>query len=328
MKTFHLGKDFASGADISWTPQMEASGFVFRNKEGKEQDLLVTLKEYGLNAIRLRTWVNPSDDPHRGHCSAQETLDFGLRCQRQGFRIMVDFHYGDTWCDPGHQVMPKAWENLSFEDLVKAMYDYTYETMKLFVDGGMVPAWVQIGNETNPGMMLPQGSTDDFAKLSRLYSAGHDAVKAASPTTKTMIHLAEGNNTAFITNYFDKLTEQGCKYDMIGFSYYHYWLEKKGNCKSTWQETIGEFERTLQIVPDRYDKDVMLVEIGGVDEEEERSYDILVGALEAISRNPRCTGFFYWEPAGAASWSRYVLSAWKADGTPTKAMDAYLTIQE
>lgn len=321
MKTFHLGGDFASGADISWTPQMEASGFVFRNKEGKEQDLLVTLKEYGLNAIRLRTWVNPSDDSHRGHCSAQETLDFALRCQRQGFRIMIDFHYGDTWCDPGHQVKPKAWENLSFDDLVKAMYDYTYETMKLFVDGGMTPAWVQIGNETNPGMLLPDGSTDDFGKLARLYTAGHEAIKAASPQSKTMIHLAEINNTDFIVNYFDQLAKHGCKYDMIGFSYYPYWL------KSTWEATIGSFEQTLKVVPDRFDKDVMLVEIGGVDEEEDRSYDTLVAALEVISRYPRCKGFFYWEPAGAASWSRYVLSAWKADGTPTRAMDAYLTIK-
>jgi len=180
MKIFDMNRNFAVGSDISWYPQMLADGFVFRNKVGIEQDLLLTLKDFNHNAIRFRTWVNPSDHPRSGHCSAGETLEMTLLCHRQGFRIMLNFHYGDTWCDPGKQVKPKAWENLPFDGLTEAMYNYTYETVKMMVDNGVVPEWIQIGNETNPGMLLPDGSTGDFGKLTQLYNAGHDAMKAAN----------------------------------------------------------------------------------------------------------------------------------------------------
>jgi len=84
MKQFKMDRNFAIGSDISWYPQMLESGFVFKNKDGKEQDLLLTLKEFNHNAIRLRTWVNPSDNPQSGHCSAQETKDFAIKCRNEG----------------------------------------------------------------------------------------------------------------------------------------------------------------------------------------------------------------------------------------------------
>jgi arabinogalactan endo-1,4-beta-galactosidase len=321
MKEFRFDPSFASGADVGWLPQMEAAGFVFRNKDGKAQDCLATLKEYGLNSLRLRSWVNPSDDPRRGHCSTEETLAMALRGKKLGFRIMVDFHYGDSWCDPGHQEKPAAWGDLPFDRLVAALSDYTRGAMKTFLDGGFSPEWVQLGNETNPGMLLPDGGTGNFAKLTALYNAGHDAVKEVSPATKTIIHLAEGNNTEFCQNYFDRLAENGCRYDMIGLSYYPWWLKKKN------AEIIGDLALSLRLLPERYNRDIMVVETGGVDEEEEESRDLLASVIETCNSSPRCRGIFYWEPEGAKVWSAYNLSAWRADGTPTRAMDAYLMIK-
>jgi arabinogalactan endo-1,4-beta-galactosidase len=320
MEKIYMGNDFASGADISWLPQMEASGFVFKDRTGSERDCLEILKDYGLNAVRLRAWVNPSDSPHSGHCSTAETLALASRAQKLGFRVMVNFHYSDSWADPGKQVKPAAWQDLQFDALVDALSNYTKDVMQTFIRGGVTPEWVQLGNETNPGMLLPDGSADDFSRLTRLYNAGHDAVKSVSPETRTMVHLAEGNNIPFVTSYFDSLAEHGCRYDMIGLSYYPYWL------KSPYEETIDDIGAALKLLPERYNKPVMLVEIGGVDEEEDRSYDMLAAALRKISEAPKCRGFFYWEPTGARVWSKYALSAWNGDGTPTKAMDAYLTI--
>ena len=97
MGKFYLGKDFASGADISWLPQMEASGFAFKDRAGHAKDCLEILKSYGLNAVRLRTWVNPSENPHSGHCSTEETLTLALRAKKLGFRVMINFHYSDAW---------------------------------------------------------------------------------------------------------------------------------------------------------------------------------------------------------------------------------------
>jgi arabinogalactan endo-1,4-beta-galactosidase len=244
-----------------------------------------------------------------------------LRAKKLGFRVMINFHYSDTWADPGKQIKPAAWQDLDFEALVDALYKYTESAMQAFVSGGVTPEWVQLGNETDPGMLLPDGSTSDFGKLSRLYNAGHDAVKSVSPESLTMIHLAGGNNLPFLTNYFDNLAKNNCRYDMIGLSYYPYWL------KRPYEETTDEIGESLKFLPERYNKPVMLVETGGVDEEEDRTYDMLVAAIKKISGIPQCKGLFYWEPQGARAFSKYTLSAWNGDGTPTKAMDAYLSIQ-
>ncbi|MCL2058669.1 MAG: arabinogalactan endo-1,4-beta-galactosidase [Oscillospiraceae bacterium] len=324
MKKFEMNRNFAVGSDISWYPQMRKSGFVFKNKEGKEQSLLETLKEFNHNAIRLRTWVGPSDDPQRGHCSAQETMEFAVKCHEQGYRIMLNFHYGDTWCDPGKQVKPKAWEGLDFDGLVKAMHDYTYDTVKLLVDNGVVPEWVQIGNEIDPGMMLPDGSTDDFGKLSRLISAGHDATKAASPASKTMVHLAAFANADFCINYFENLEKHECRYDIMGFSFYPWHLNRHRG--TTYEEAVASWNRSIKEIPERFGREFQIVEIGGEDVREEESYKLMMDAIESIHSQPLCTGLFWWEPEGARVWSGYPLSAWRADGTPTKAMDAFNAI--
>ncbi|MCL2056461.1 MAG: arabinogalactan endo-1,4-beta-galactosidase [Oscillospiraceae bacterium] len=324
MQKYEMNRNFAVGSDISWYPQMLESGFVFKDKNGNEKCLLETLKDYNHNAIRLRTWVDPSDDPHRGHCSARETMEFAVKCKNAGYRIMLNFHYGDTWCDPGKQVKPKAWEGLDFDGLVKALHDYTYETVKLLVDNGVVPEWVQLGNETNPGMVLPDGSTDDFSKLARLYNAGHDGVKAASPKSKTMIHLAEFNDTDFIINYFDKLAENDCRYDIMGFSFYPWHLAKANG--TTYEQAAADWNRSMKEIPARYGREFQIVEIGGVDEEEDESFSLMMDAIASIHTEPLCTGLFWWEPEGARVWSKYPLSAWRADGTPTKAMDAFNAI--
>ncbi|MFF4615186.1 glycosyl hydrolase 53 family protein [Nonomuraea jabiensis] len=72
---------FVKGADLSWMPQMEAQGRIWRNGAGAAQDLFTILKGYGITAIRLRTWVNPSSDPVHGHCAVEETAAMAVRCK-------------------------------------------------------------------------------------------------------------------------------------------------------------------------------------------------------------------------------------------------------
>ena len=317
---------YALGADISWYPQMLASGFVFRNREGREQDLLQTLKDFGINSIRLRTWVEPSEDPHAGHCSREETLALARLCRDAGFRIMIDFHYGDTWCDGSHQPMPRAWKGLDREALENALSQYTRDVLTLLRDGGVTPEWVQLGNETDLGLALPMGSTEDFGYLSRLYSAGHDAVKAVFPACKTMIQLSEITRTDFNLNYFAQLEKHGCRYDMMGFSYYPYHL--RNNYGTTYAQAKEAFERSMRAIPGRFGREFMIVETGGPDDDEEGSCRLMADVIAAIRTAPLCTGLMWWEPEGARVWSDYPLSAWRADGTPTRAMDMFRTLEQ
>lgn len=312
---------FAKGADVSWLPQMEASGYVFYNQQGKPEDCLKILKDHGINSIRLRTWVNPSDNAQSGHCSKDETVAMAVRAKKMGMRIMIDFHYSDTWADPAKQKKPKEWEGLNFDQLQKALYDYTFDVMTALKKAGVKPEWVQIGNEIPTGMVYPEGHTDNWPQLVALINQGYAAVKKVSPQTKIILHVDQGNNNERFRWWFDNATKYGAKYDIIGMSYYPYWLDGSPD----YTLSINDLSHNLQDMAQRYGKEVMVVEVGGEDVKVQNTFDMLSAVIDKTKEVPanKGLGVFYWEPEGARSWSKYALSCWGDDGKPTKALDAF-----
>ncbi len=311
---------FAKGADISWTPQMEATGYEFYNEKGEKDDVLKILKSKGMDAIRLRVFVNPNDDKGSGHCSKEETVAFAKRLKSLGFRIMIDFHYSDSWADPAKQYKPKAWENLNFEDLKKAVYNHTYDVLLALKKEKITPEWVQVGNEIPNGILWPDGHSKNFKNLGELLNKGYDAVKAINKKIKVIVHIDEGNNTEKITWFYKNIAEQNVKYDVIGLSYYPYWIKKD------WTETIQDLQKNMNYLTKTYNKEVMVVEVGGEDTQVENTYKLLEATIKAVRNvpNKKGTGVFYWEPQGAKSWSGYALSAWLENGKPSPALDAFL----
>jgi len=326
---------FIKGADVGWLPQMEVTGYKFYNKNGEEEDCLKILKSYGINAIRLRTFVDPSDNPHSGHCSKDETVAMAVRAKNEGLKVMINFHYSDSWADPGKQVKPKAWEMMNFEELKQALYDYTFDVISAIKNAGVEPEWVQVGNEITPGLLLPEGSSKtNFPQLVQLLNRGYDAVKAASPNSKVILHVDQGNNNERFRWWFDNATKYNAKYDIIGMSYYPYWLEGKPD----YTTSIDDLAFNLKDMVSRYGKEVMVVEVGGEDGQDSRlsaeenaakmqnTHDLVAATIQKVREVPenKGLGVFYWEPQGARSWSHYALSAWGNDGRPTKIMDAFL----
>lgn len=313
---------FAKGADISWLPQMEATGYIFYDNQGKPQDCFQILKDHGINAIRLRTFVNPSQDRASGHCSKEETVAMALRAKKWGMDVMIDFHYSDTWADPGQQKKPAAWEGHDFPRLLTDVYDYTFEVMTALKTSGITPQWVQVGNETASGMIYPEGSTKNWTTLAQLINKGYAAIKAVSPTSTVMLHVDQGNNNARFRAWFDSAQVHKAQYDMIGLSYYPYWLP--GNPDYT--ASIDDLSKNMNDMVARYGKPVMVVEVGGEDYKAQNTYDMLVAVQQRVKAVPngKGLGMFYWEPEGAKSWSKYGLSAWGDNGRPTKALDAFL----
>lgn len=314
--------EFVKGADISWLPQMEATGYKFYNDNGAAEDCFKILKDHGINTIRLRTWVNPSDHKINGHCSAAETVVMAIRAKQHGMKVMLNFHYSDTWADPGKQQKPAAWVNLNFEDLKKALYNYTFDVMTQLKNVNVVPVWVQVGNEIPGGMLLPEGSTDNWPQLAQLLNAGHDAVKAVAPAAKVILHVDQGNNNPRFRWWFDNAVKNNVRFDVIGMSYYPWWLEGKPD----YTLSINDLGNNLDDMVARYGKEVMVVEVGGEDTREQNTYDMLVAVMKKVKAVPakKGLGVIYWEPQGARNWSQYPLSAWRDDGRPTKAMDAFL----
>ncbi|WP_144893368.1 glycoside hydrolase family 53 protein [Flavobacterium tiangeerense] len=310
---------FAKGADVSWLPQMEATGYRFYDTDGKEKDCLQLLKERGMNTIRLRVFVNPSQDKASGHCSTAETVVMALRAQKAKMRIMIDFHYSDTWADPSKQAKPAAWANLSIDALQQKVYEHTFDVLTALKRVGVTPEWVQVGNEIPGGMLWPDGSTNNWTQLAQFLNKGYEATKAVNAKIKVIVHVDEGNNNEKFRWFFDKTTEHQVKYDVIGLSYYPFWIKKD------YSETIADLQKNLNDMASRYQKEVMVVEVGGVDEQVQNTKELLDATIKAVKAVPdnKGLGVLYWEPQGAKSWSGYGLSAWQPDGKPSPALDAF-----
>lgn len=313
-------QSFAKGADIGWLQQMEATGYVFYDDKGVPKDCFQVLKEKGINSVRFRVFVNPSDDPRSGHCSKDEVIDMSKRAKAMGMRIMIDFHYSDSWADPGKQVKPAAWQNHSVAQLNEDVYNHTLDVMQGLKNAGITPEWVQVGNEIRGGMLRPEGSTDNYPQLAGFITSGYKAVKEVSPASIVIVHLDQGNNNAYFRTFFDNITREGAQYDAIGLSYYPYWL------KQDYKQSIDDLRANMADMVSRFHKPVIITEVGGEDIAVDNTYDMLVAVIDAVRNLPEQNGLgvFYWEPQGAKSWSGYALSAWGADGKPTRAMDAFL----
>ena len=310
----------AKGGDVSWLPQMEATGFTFFESDGTETDCLEILKNRGMNTVRLRVFVNPSNNPQSGHCSKEETVAMALRAKDLGMKVMIDFHYSDTWADPANQTKPAAWANCTFAALKDSVYQHTYDVLNALKSGGVTPEWVQIGNEIPGGMLWPEGSYTNFGQLSALVNKGYDATKDIDTNIKVIVHIDKGNDNARFRWFFDLAVANGMKFDVIGASYYPYWLG------SDYTATINDLETNLNDMVTRYDKDVMVVEVGGDYTLVQNTQDMLSQVISIVRGIPgqRGLGVIYWEPEGVKSWSNYQLNCWQNNGKPSMALDAFL----
>lgn len=314
---------FSKGADVSWLPQMETTGYTFYDVDNTPKEGLQLLKDRGMNTIRLRVFVNPSSHKINGHCSPAETVAMAIRAKNMGMRIMIDFHYSDTWADPGHQTKPAAWTNHTFSQLKDDVYTHTYDVLNALKTAGVTPEWVQIGNEIPSGILWPEGkivNNQNWGQLAQLLNKGYEATKAVNKAIKVVIHIDQGNNNARFKFFFDKMTTNFVKYDVIGMSYYPFWLG------SDYTATILNLENNLKDMVSRYGKEVMVVEVGGDYTLVQNTKDMLTAVINAVNSVPnnKGLGVIYWEPQGAKSWSGYQLNAWQDNGRPSPALDAFI----
>lgn len=315
-QAFAQGSSFARGADVSWLTQMEAEGrkFYTPGPDRREMECMQLLRDHcGVDAIRLRVWVNPAD----GWNAIPDVVVKARRAADLGLRTMIDFHFSDTWADPGHQHMPKAWEGLEIEDLAKALASHVDETLRALAAAGVTPEWVQIGNETTPGMMLPAGSVENPANLAALNNAGYDAVKAVFPECKVIVHLDGGHDQWRYDRMFDALESQGGKYDMVGMSLYPFWAQKEG-ITGGWQKVSDDCIANIAHLKAKYGRPVMICEIGMPYDEGETCRELIAKMMQTDVE-----GIFYWEPQAPAGYNDgYTLGCFENDA-PTVALDPF-----
>jgi arabinogalactan endo-1,4-beta-galactosidase len=305
-------QSFAKGADVSWVSQQEAAGYAFYGDDALRHDPFALLKAKGANAIRLRVWVNPAN----GWNDGSDTLYKAKRAAAQGQRIMIDFHYSDTWADPAHQAKPAAWSGHSVAQLRTDVYAHTYGILSYLKSNGINVEWVQVGNEINSGMLLPEGSTSNFTQLSGFINSGYDAVKAVYPSAKVVLHLANGHDNGLFRWFFDNAKSAGAKWDVTGMSHYP--------GASTWSSDNTKIGTNMADMVSRYGRPVIVSEVG-MDWQQAATAKLMLADLmtKVKARGSQGLGVFYWEPQAYPGWQGYTLGALNNSGQFTVALDPY-----
>ena len=248
MSSYACAQEYAIGADISFLKQAEQQGAIFK-ESGTPKPVLEILKGHGYNWVRLRLFHTPSDLPNDLAYTIAEAKD----ARKLGFKFLLDFHYADSWADPGKQPIPKAWQGKSHQELATAVFDYTRDTTAAFRDAGVLPDMIQIGNEITNGMLWPDGrlpeNWNNFADLVHAGIKGVDAGRGDGPRPKIMIHIERPCDLEATKWFFDKLGSYHVPYDVIGQSYYPWW---HGN--------LNDLRRNLEFMAKEYHKDIIVVE--------------------------------------------------------------------
>jgi arabinogalactan endo-1,4-beta-galactosidase len=300
---------FAKGADVSWVTQMESEGVTFNNSQGVETECMKLLRDdCGVNAIRLRVWVNPTD----GWNNVDDVLVKARRADALGMRVMIDFHFSDTWADPAQQAIPVAWENYSIDEACTAVAQHVTEMLSKLKVYNVEPEWVQIGNETRTGMMWPLGKIDNDANYAKLNNAGYDAVKAIFPDCKVIIHLDGGDNLGLYTRVFNYMKTNGGEYDVIGMSLY----PEVGQAQTAASKCL----ENINTLYSTYGKPVMICEIG-------MNYDAAEECRDCIrtlmAGSEHLEGIFYWEPEAPAGYNGGYNKGCFDNSQPTVALDGF-----
>ena len=281
---------FAKGADISWVTEMESKKYSFYSSAGVPMECTALMKELGCNAIRLRVWVNPAD----GWCNKEDVLEKAKRAQALGMALMIDFHYSDSWADPSKQNPPAAWKNMNVQEMAKALAAHTEEVLTLLKDNKVDVAWVQVGNETNTGMCLPNGavSSSSAQGFITLANAGYEAVKKVYPSALVILH--HSNAQELEKNKWFYSLVAGASYDMIGLSLYpSYW---SNGAFPDWKPFCQSAVANFAALHEQFKKPVMLVEFGMPASEAQKAKDALKYVLDSVKGNDWFKGVFYWEP--------------------------------
>lgn len=309
-------QQFARGADVGWLSEMEDYGRTFNNDNGQQEDLLDIFKDHCINSIRLRVWVNPTNTG--GYSDKEDVLQLAQRAWNKGFRIMIDFHYSDDWADPGKQYKPAAWENYTVPQLTQAIYDHTYDVLDGLRVLGITPEWVQIGNETNDGMLWDEGrASQHMDNYAAFVTSGNNAAKAVFPDIITVVHVSNGwDRTRFQWN-INGLVNNGARFDAIGMSLYPEpgeWQTMNSQCLTNMQELVA-----------LHNKPIVISEVGMSWSYEAEAKAFVEDIIDKnMSLGNKGLGVFWWEPQ-CYNWRGYDKGAWNPNTRqPTIALDAFM----
>lgn len=292
------------GADVSTVQRSLDLGARYYAANGTQGDPLDILKGVGVNYVRLRVWNNPAS----GYNNAAKVLAYARTVKAKGLRLMVDFHYSDTWADPGKQFKPAAWSTHGIGQLQTDVYNYTFQLCNSLKAQGTTPDSVQIGNEINVGMLWNDGKVinNDFTNLSLLLKAGYNATKACNSGTQVIIHTADADSMANARWFYDGIRAKGVVWDVTALSYYCFWHGSLSNMTSVVADVRTRYGKPVVIAETAYaftaanaDSQPNAVNGTAPCSGYPASWQGQANEFTAVqnaARNGGAIGVFYWEP--------------------------------
>jgi len=253
-------QEFIAGADMSHLKFFEDRGISYR-VNGQAQDALLILKQRGINCIRLRLFTSSNAqgeaDPYNYINNLEYNLPLAVRVKQAGLKLLLDFHYSDSWADPGKQTKPAAWTNLNFAQLKTQLRNYSSNTVAALAAAGAMPDFVQVGNEITPGLLWNEGrvggSYDNATQWSQLAQLLTNAIAgvqdaAGAQMPRIIIHLDRGGDWAATQWYFDNLAAQQVPFDIIGQSYYPWWHGSFDSLRTCLHNAAARYGKPIMIL--------------------------------------------------------------------------------
>ncbi len=248
------------GVDVSTYLEQQKFAHSKYKKDGQEIDPFVLFKNNGVTHLRTRIWNDPYDEngePYLGGtCDLNNCIELLKELKKYDFKNIIDFHYSDFWVDPSKQILPKAWRNLSFEELLKEIYEFTKKSLISIKNAGFDVDFIQTGNEITHGMCWPHGKPDydierPYAKFAALLKEARKACLEVYPNAKIIIHFEESYNQKLYHHIISGLLSEGLEIDIIGTSYYPFW-----------HHSFEEYFANMDMIQKEFNLPVMNVEMG------------------------------------------------------------------
>ena len=302
---------FYYGADLSYVNEMEDCGAVYKDSNENFKDPYKIFAEAGTNLVRIRLWHNPIWTNYSNINDVKKSIQ---RAKSEGMKVLLDFHYSDSWADPSNQEIPAAWLNQinNTELLGDLVYNYTFDTLNELYNLNLLPEIVQIGNEIN-AMILQNGEVKwpiDWSRNSALINKGIKAVRDISnqknKKIEIMLHIAQPENALW---WFGEAFNAGITdFDWIGLSYYPLWSEYNLNTIDVpLKNLIETYAKKLMIVETAYPFTLINADsanniigenalIPGYPASQQGQLDYLNDLKTKISESGG-QGIIYWEPA-------------------------------
>jgi arabinogalactan endo-1,4-beta-galactosidase len=292
------------GADVSTAQRALDLGARYVNAAGTAQDPLDILKGVGVNYVRLRIWNNPAS----GYNNKAKVLAYARTVKAKGLRLLIDFHYSDTWADPGKQFKPAAWASHGNGQLQTDVYNDTFDLSNSLKAPGTTPDSVQIGNEINTGMLWNDGkvTNSNFTNLGLLLKAGYNATKSCNSGTQVIIHTADADSDTNARWFYDGIRAQGVNWDITGLSYYCFWHGSMANMTSVVADVRTRYGKPVVIAETAYPFTAANADSTGnsvTGSQPCAGYPATwagqasnFAAVQSAARAGGAIGIFYWEP--------------------------------